>query len=214
MPRVDRNAPAGMPGVGTQSDDNSVATVRVGETTLSDVAKRLNLDPGALLTTNPRIADRTRLTIGQEIRLPQLQTSQTQGHDSASLIGNQPSAPDLTPAPMGDSVAMSAMQATLDAKTGGASKLAGATTRLHAAALVTPFNTLHKAMEDSLSTQKAANDLIVSVKNVLDSMGEMGETESLRLQMTMDRLSKMMSTLSNLLKKMNDTADGITRNLK
>ena len=47
MPRVDRNAPAGMPGVGTQSDDNSVATVPVGETTLSDVAKRLNLDPGA-----------------------------------------------------------------------------------------------------------------------------------------------------------------------
>jgi hypothetical protein len=69
-------------------------------------------------------------------------------------------------------------------------------------------------MEDSLSTQKAANDLIVSVKNGLDSMSEMGETESLRLQMAMDRLSKMMSTLSNLLKKMSDTADGITRNLR
>ena len=69
-------------------------------------------------------------------------------------------------------------------------------------------------MEDSLSTQKAANDLIVSVKNGLDSMSEMGETESLRLQMAMDRLSKMMSTLSNLLKKMSDTADGIARNLR
>jgi hypothetical protein len=215
MPRVDRNAPAVMPGVGIQSDDNSVATVRLGETTLSDVAKRLNVDPGALLKANPQIADRARLKIGQEICLPQFQTSQTQAQDSAPLIGNQPPAPDLTAAPMGDSVAKSVMQATLDAKTGGASKLAGATTTLHAATLVAPFNnTLHKAMEDSLSTQKAANDLIVSVKNGLDSMSEMGETESLRLQMTMDRLSQMMSALSNLLKKMNESADGITRNLK
>jgi LysM repeat protein len=214
MPRVDRNAPAVVHDVGTPSGDNSVATVRLGETTLSDVAKRLNVDPGALLDANPQIADRTRLKIGQEIRLPQFQTSQTQGQDSAPLTGNQPSAPDLTPAPMGDPVARSAMQATLDAKTGGTSKLVGATTGLHASTLVAPFNTLHKAMEDSLSTQKAANDLIVSVKNGLDSMSEMGETESLRLQMAMDRLSKMMSTLSNLLKKMSDTADGITRNLR
>ena len=34
----------------------------------------------------------------------------------------------------------------------------------------------------------------------LDSLSEMGEMESLRLQMAMDRLSKLMSTLSNLLK--------------
>jgi hypothetical protein len=48
----------------------------------------------------------------------------------------------------------------------------------------------------------------------LDSMSEMGETESLRLQMAMDRLSKVMSTLSNLLKKVSDTASTITQNLK
>jgi putative addiction module CopG family antidote len=52
------------------------------------------------------------------------------------------------------------------------------------------------------------------LKNDLDSMTEMGEMESLRLQMAMDRLSKMMSTLSNLLKKVSDTADSITHNLK
>jgi hypothetical protein len=52
------------------------------------------------------------------------------------------------------------------------------------------------------------------MKSDLDSMSEMGEMESLRLQMAMDRLSKMMSTLSNLLKKASDTQQGITQNLK
>lgn len=48
----------------------------------------------------------------------------------------------------------------------------------------------------------------------LDSLSEMGETESLRLQMAMDRVSKVMSTLSNILKKISDTAQTITQNLK
>jgi hypothetical protein len=52
------------------------------------------------------------------------------------------------------------------------------------------------------------------LKNDLDSMSEMGEMESLRLQMGMDRLSKMMSTLSNILKKISDTANSIIQNLK
>ena len=38
--------------------------------------------------------------------------------------------------------------------------------------------------------------------------------ESLRLQMAMDRLSKLMSTLSNLLKKASDTAQSITLSIK
>jgi len=45
-------------------------------------------------------------------------------------------------------------------------------------------------------------------------MSEMGEMESLRLQMAMDRMSKMMSTLSNLLKKLSDTSSQIAQNLK
>lgn len=44
--------------------------------------------------------------------------------------------------------------------------------------------------------------------------GELSEMEQLRLQMAMDRLAKMMSTLSNILKKMSDTASQITQNLK
>lgn len=53
-----------------------------------------------------------------------------------------------------------------------------------------------------------------TIKNDLDSMSEMGEMESLRLQMLMDRKSKMMSTLSNLFKKISETASSITQNLK
>jgi len=52
------------------------------------------------------------------------------------------------------------------------------------------------------------------LKSDLDSMSEMGEMESLRLQMAMDRMSKMMSTLSNILKKISKTADDIVQNLK
>ncbi|MFO0571703.1 MAG: hypothetical protein U0263_39125 [Polyangiaceae bacterium] len=55
---------------------------------------------------------------------------------------------------------------------------------------------------------------IDQAKGDLDSMSEMGEMESLRLQMAMDRMSKMMSTLSNILKKISDTAQSITQNLK
>ena len=48
----------------------------------------------------------------------------------------------------------------------------------------------------------------------LDSMSELGKMERLRLQMAMDRLSKMMSTLSNLLKKLSDTSSQIVQNFK
>ncbi len=53
-----------------------------------------------------------------------------------------------------------------------------------------------------------------AIKDQLDAMSEMGETESLRLQMAMDRLSKMLSTLSNIEKKFSDTEQSITQNLK
>ena len=55
---------------------------------------------------------------------------------------------------------------------------------------------------------------IDKAKSDLDSMSEMGEMESLRLQMAMDRMSKMMSTLSNLLKKASETQEGIIQNIK
>ena len=53
-----------------------------------------------------------------------------------------------------------------------------------------------------------------TIKDRLDSLSELGEIESLRLQMAMDRLSKFMQTLSNILKKMSDTDSEIIQNLK
>jgi len=66
----------------------------------------------------------------------------------------------------------------------------------------------------TLYTKQLEAEAIDIAKNDLDSMSEMGEVESLRLQMAMDRMSKMMSTLSNLLKKISDTSSQIVQNLK
>jgi hypothetical protein len=63
-------------------------------------------------------------------------------------------------------------------------------------------------------TKAELDNQIEQIKNDLDNMSEMGEMESLRLQMAMDRMSKMMSTLSNLLKKISDTSQSITQNIK
>ncbi len=63
-------------------------------------------------------------------------------------------------------------------------------------------------------TRAELDNMVDAMKNELDSMSEMGEMESLRLQMAMDRYTKMMSTLSNILKKISRTADSIIQNLK
>ena len=48
----------------------------------------------------------------------------------------------------------------------------------------------------------------------VDAKDELSDLESLRLQMLMDRVSQMMATLSNLLKKLADTNSSIVQNLK
>lgn len=55
---------------------------------------------------------------------------------------------------------------------------------------------------------------IVAPATATDSMSEMNETEQLRMQMAMDRRSKAMQALSNLLEKSSDTAATLTSNLK
>jgi hypothetical protein len=67
--------------------------------------------------------------------------------------------------------------------------------------------TEHLTNADVAAIQQQAQDN-------LDSMNKMGETDSLRLQMAMDRMSKMMTTLSNLLKKVSDTSSSVVQNLK
>lgn len=56
--------------------------------------------------------------------------------------------------------------------------------------------------------------LETELSDKLDSISEMGEMESLRMQAYMDRLNKMHQTLSNLMKKISDTSAGIIQNLK
>lgn len=63
-------------------------------------------------------------------------------------------------------------------------------------------------------SKKDLDAVVEKAKSNLDATSEMGETESLRLQMAMDRMNKMMSTLANILKKMSDSSTGITENLK
>lgn len=58
------------------------------------------------------------------------------------------------------------------------------------------------------------NNQINLIQNKTDSLSELGEMESLRLQMAMDRISKLMETLSNIMKKISDTDSVIVQNLK
>ncbi len=65
------------------------------------------------------------------------------------------------------------------------------------------------------ASERAALDVEISrLQSDLDSMSELGEMESLRMQMVMDRTSKAMSMLSNIQKKQSDTAQSITQNIK
>jgi len=50
--------------------------------------------------------------------------------------------------------------------------------------------------------------------NKLEGMGELSEMTSLRLQMTMDRRSKFISTLSQIMKKVSSTQDMLVQNIK
>jgi hypothetical protein len=52
------------------------------------------------------------------------------------------------------------------------------------------------------------------LKAKLDGMNEMSEMTSLRPQMTTDRRSKFISTLSNIMKKISTTQDALVQNLK
>jgi hypothetical protein len=64
---------------------------------------------------------------------------------------------------------------------------------------------------EDLAQLRAIND---ELKGKLDSMNEMSQMTSLRLQMMMDRRSKFISTLSNIMKKVSTTQDTLVQNLK
>ena len=63
-------------------------------------------------------------------------------------------------------------------------------------------------------TVQGLKSLLDEMKGKLDGMNEMSEMTSLRLQMTMDRRSKFISTLSQIMKKISTTQDTLTQNIK
>ena len=79
----------------------------------------------------------------------------------------------------------------------------------------TSKNGLRQAMQatQQVSAQKINHDL-QDMRDRLDSMNEMSEMTSMRLQMAMDRLSKLMESLSNILKKISDSQQNIIKNMK
>jgi Spy/CpxP family protein refolding chaperone len=63
-------------------------------------------------------------------------------------------------------------------------------------------------------TVSGLKSMLDDLKGKLDSMNEMSEMTSLRLQMTMDRRSKIIQTLSNIIKKIGTTQETIVQNIK
>jgi hypothetical protein len=61
---------------------------------------------------------------------------------------------------------------------------------------------------------EAARALQDEARQALDAMAEMSEMQGLRLQMAMDRASKAMSALSNVLKASSETAKAIVQNIR
>jgi len=53
-----------------------------------------------------------------------------------------------------------------------------------------------------------------NLRSELDSLSDLGELEAMRLQLLMDRRSKAMTALSNLIKKIGETSSPIVHNLK
>ena len=82
--------------------------------------------------------------------------------------------------------------------------------------------------DDGSASQRGADSVVTSTTDrpttlppgiriagrTLDDVNTRDEMQSLRLQMAMHRLSKLTSTLSNVLKKASDTAQNITQNIK
>lgn len=55
--------------------ERPVATVQLGETSLSDIARRLGIDKDGLQQANPQISNPTSLKVGQQVQLPPRHTS-------------------------------------------------------------------------------------------------------------------------------------------
>jgi hypothetical protein len=73
---------------------------------------------------------------------------------------------------------------------------------------------LRADIDSAVITLRGADEMIAELRAYSEPKSELTEVESLRLQVYADRLSKLMSTLSNILKKISETAQAMTENLK
>lgn len=74
------------------------------------------------------------------------------------------------------------------------------------------FNTAQ--LDAKINEAKKLSDEIERIKKELDKMGDLDENQSLKLQTYMERVSKMMTTLSNMQKKMSSVSGSIIQNMK
>lgn len=74
------------------------------------------------------------------------------------------------------------------------------------------FNTAQ--LDVKINEAKKLNDEIERIKKELDKMGDLDKSQSLKLQMYMERVSKMITTLSNMQKKMSAVSGSIIQNMK
>ncbi len=85
---------------------------------------------------------------------------------------------------------------------------------IEAADLVAKCATVYDLSGGDGVTIQGIKSLLDELKGKLDGMNEMSEMTSLRLQMTMDRRSKFITTLSQMMKKISSTQDVLVQNLK
>ncbi len=178
-----------------------------GPAALGEEARRLSTLPAA---QRPRLAVAARILRG---RLDQPPARGTKPRSIEEHVNDSVAAAGLGDAPAAVLAFLVVMEATKSARE--EAKASTSTVKaIHAAKAcktVACVAALTPTTEYDRATLASVKD---RVKDKLDSLSEMGEMESLRLQMAMDRLSKLMSTLSNLLKKASETASGITQNIK
>jgi LysM domain len=105
------------------SSATSTATVQVGEQNLGQVADRLGVNKQDLLNANPQIKDPTKLSVGQDIHLPEKGRSGKTDSDDGFKGGKTTDKGSDSGAKLyGDPLAASAMKAQLDGSQGGNTK--------------------------------------------------------------------------------------------
>lgn len=97
-----------------KSGDKGVTTVQSGERYLSDVAQRVGVDSHSLQEANPHLSETTKLTTGQEIRLPLRAARGGDSEANSEKPGPPTSFSSLPKAPISDPLAKTVLQMRLN----------------------------------------------------------------------------------------------------